>query len=63
MAKKIVVGHTVVKNISTAYGGKLIMIDILHGHKKFSGKTKGLLIENGQEFVIDDLGNKTVLKD
>ena len=60
-SKKIVIGHTIVDNISTDYGGKVIRIDVSHGNKKFSGMTKGLLIENGKEFVIDDKGAKSIL--
>ncbi|MGB5822183.1 MAG: metallophosphoesterase [Saonia sp.] len=60
-SKKIVIGHTIVKDISTGYSGKVIMVDVPHGHDKFTGKTKGILIENGKEFSIDDLGNKISL--
>jgi hypothetical protein len=60
-AKKIVVGHTVVKDISTDFNGKVIRIDLKHGTEKNSGMTKGLLIENGIEYRIDDKGNKYVL--
>ncbi|MDZ7846945.1 MAG: metallophosphoesterase [Owenweeksia sp.] len=57
-AKKIVIGHTVVNDISTDFDGRVIKIDLKHGKTKDSGKTKGLLIENGIEYKIDDLGNK-----
>ena len=60
-AKKIVVGHTVVQDISTDFNGKVIRIDLKHGTEKNSGMTKGLLIENGIEYKIDDKGNKYVL--
>jgi hypothetical protein len=36
----------------------LIKIDIAHGQEKFSGKPKGLLIENNREFKIDDKGKR-----
>lgn len=61
-AKKIVVGHTVVKDISADFNGKVIRIDLRHGTEKNSGITKGLLIENGYEYVINDTGNKERLK-
>jgi len=61
-AEKIVVGHTVVRNISTDFNGKVIRIDLKHGIEKNSGITKGLLIENGTEYIIDDNGNKETLK-
>lgn len=57
-SKKIVIGHTVVDDISTDFDGRVIKIDLKHGKTKNSGKTKGLLIENGVEYKVDDLGNK-----
>lgn len=60
-AKKIVIGHTVVDKISTDYSGKVIKIDVSHGNNKFSGKTKGILIENGIDYIVDDKGVKTKL--
>lgn len=58
---KIVIGHTPVEDIQTDFGGSLIKIDIAHGQEKFSGKTKGLLIENNIEFKVDDKGNRSKL--
>lgn len=60
-AKKIVFGHTLNDNIKKEYNGKLINIDVLHGQTKNSDKTKGLLIENGNEFIIDGKGKKSKL--
>ena len=60
-AKKVVIGHTVVNNISKSYNGKVIRVDVLHGNQKFSGRTKGLLIENGKEYIVNDLGEKSPL--
>ena len=60
-SKKIVIGHTPVKEITTGFNGSVIMTDVNHGNKKFSGKTKGLLIENNQEFILDDNAEKTTL--
>ena len=61
-AEKVIIGHTVVPDISTDYSGRIIKIDLKHGKEKNSGKTKGLLIEKGVEFKIDDLGNKELLR-
>lgn len=60
-AKKVVVGHTVVKDISTDFSGKVIRIDLKHGKEKNSGLTKGLLIENGVEYIVDDTGQRKAL--
>ncbi|WGK64693.1 metallophosphoesterase [Croceiramulus getboli] len=57
-ADHIVIGHTVVDDISTDFEGKLIRIDVPHSSRKFSGKTKGLLVENETAYWIDDQGNK-----
>lgn len=60
-SRKVVIGHTVVKDISTDLNDKLIKIDIKHSQFKKSGKTKGILIENGIEYTINDLGKKQKL--
>ncbi|WP_339144620.1 metallophosphoesterase [Croceitalea sp. MTPC5] len=60
-AKKMVIGHSVVNTVSSDFKGKVIRVDVSHGSKKFSGRTKGLLIENGKEYVVDDKGSKTPL--
>ena len=60
--KKIVLGHSMVNEISSDFNGKVIRIDVQHGIQKKSGLTRGLLIENGKEYSIDDLGNRTLLK-
>ena len=60
-AKKIVFGHTINDNIKKDYKGKLINIDVAHGQEKNSDNTKGLLIENGNEFIINGKGKKSKL--
>ncbi|MDY3317307.1 metallophosphoesterase [Riemerella anatipestifer] len=60
-AKKIVFGHTISDNIKKEYNGKLINIDVAHGQEKNSDKTKGLLIESGNEYIIDGKGKKSKL--
>ncbi|RAJ16796.1 metallophosphoesterase [Olleya aquimaris] len=61
-ATKIVIGHTPVADVSTGFEGKIIRTDVLHDTVKFTNKTKGLLIENNQEFVIDATATKMVLQ-
>lgn len=61
-SEKIVVGHTNVKKVSTDFNGKVIRTDVIHGKKKFSNKTQGLLIENNKEFFIDANCTKELLK-
>lgn len=61
-AKKIVIGHTPVKQITATFNGKVINVDVHHGTEKSSGKTFGLLIKDNQEFIIDDTEKKTILQ-
>ncbi len=62
-AKKVVVGHTIIADkIVSIFNNKIIDIDIHHGKEKNSGKTKGLLIENGIEYQLNDLGQKEKFK-
>ena len=57
-AKTVVLGHTVVPDISADYNGKVFRIDVKHGKAMSSGLTKGLLMEGNTIFAIDDLQNK-----
>lgn len=61
-SKKIVIGHTVVKDVTSAFDCRVIMVDVSHGIAKYSGKTKGLLIESETEYVISDTGLKKALE-
>jgi hypothetical protein len=56
-ASKIIIGHSIVSDIKSTYEGRVIKIDLKHGQDKFSGKTKGLLIEKGQLYILDDLND------
>jgi hypothetical protein len=60
-SEQIVVGHTVVKEILTEFNHKIIAIDVKHGKKKFSSKTKALLIKNNSVFVVDASGKNKEL--
>lgn len=53
-SSKIIIGHSVVDDISTGFNNKVIKIDVKHGHDFRSGKTKGLLIQNSNYYKIDD---------
>lgn len=60
-ANRIIVGHTIVKDISTDFKGKVIRIDVKHGKDKNTGMTKGILIQNNIIYKINDLGVKIKL--
>ncbi|MES2780062.1 MAG: metallophosphoesterase [Bacteroidota bacterium] len=58
---KIVIGHTLNKDIATDFNGGLIKIDVLHGQSKYTGATKGLFYENGFFWEVNDLGDTSSL--
>ncbi len=60
---KVVVGHSIVDDISTDYNGKVVRIDIEHpGKKKSVKESKALLIENGILYKADNTGKKIEIK-
>ncbi len=61
-AEKIIIGHSIVGDISTGYNNKVIKIDVRHGEALSSGNTRGLLIQHNSYYKIDDFGNKSNLK-
>jgi hypothetical protein len=60
-SQKIVIGHSVVNEVSYDYNDKVIKIDVKHGPTKNSENTQGLLIENGIEYLVNGLGVKVKL--
>ncbi|QHL87775.1 metallophosphoesterase [Nibribacter ruber] len=58
---QLVVGHSVVQDITTDYQGKVVKIDVRHGQEKNSDKTEGILIENNTVYRIDGQGHKEKL--
>ena len=60
---KIVIGHTLVHEVSTDYDGKLVRIDVQHPPMKRSGKAQGLLIENEMMYRVNDLGERISLNE
>lgn len=54
--KSIVVGHSMVENISNDFSGKVIRIDVDHYEN-----SSALFIENGIEYIVDRNGKKRVL--
>ncbi len=59
---KVVVGHTIVDDISTDYNGKVVRIDIEHPGKNSGQESKALLIENGILYKADITGKKIEIK-
>ncbi len=57
-AKKIIIGHSIVDDITSDYMNSVIKIDVKHGKEMNSGKTRGLLIEDNLYFKVNDNFNK-----
>ncbi len=59
-SEKIVIGHTIIDDISTDYNDKVIRIDLYHPENKNSDvESKALLIENGIFYKVNIKGEKT----
>lgn len=59
---RIVVGHTVVDEISSYYEGKVLNIDVLRNGEVGKNKPSALLIEKNKFYVVDELGRKFSLR-
>jgi len=57
-ASGIIVGHTIVENVTSLYDGRVIAIDTDHA----AGISQGLLIENNKLYRTDDTGEKVKLR-
>ncbi|MFN0013725.1 MAG: metallophosphoesterase [Saprospiraceae bacterium] len=57
-AERIVVGHTLVQDITALYDGRLICIDLLHDENLRIGVMKSLLIEDGALYNLHSTGQK-----
>jgi hypothetical protein len=55
---RIVVGHSIVEDVSYFYNKKVIGIDTKHAN----GDSEGLLVEDGKEFRIDGAGIRYPIK-
>ncbi|MEI6408296.1 MAG: metallophosphoesterase [Bacteroidota bacterium] len=58
-AKRMVIGHTLVPDLTAQYGGRVICIDLYHEENLRRGFMKTLLIEDGFCYGIDSRGDKT----
>jgi hypothetical protein len=62
-AERIIIGHTIIENIKSFYGGKVVAINEDHQKNSDNGFMHGLLILGKKFFVIDDKGVKKALAD
>lgn len=51
-AERMVVGHTLMPEVSALYGGRLLCVDVLHEEHLRSGDLHTLIIENGEPFIL-----------
>jgi len=58
-AKRMVIGHTLVPDLTALYGGRVICIDLYHEENLRRGFMKTLLIEDGFCYGINSRGDKT----
>jgi hypothetical protein len=58
-AKRMVIGHTLVPDLTAQYGGRVICIDLYHEENLRRGFMKTLLIEDGFCYGINSRGDKT----
>ncbi|QNR23732.1 metallophosphoesterase [Croceimicrobium hydrocarbonivorans] len=57
----IIIGHSIVPEVSTDFEGKVIRLDVKHGKTLNSSQSQGLLIEGNRTFKIDASGAKESL--
>lgn len=60
-AEKIIVGHTIVENITAFYENKILAIDLDHAENIKENKMYALWIEDGRFYIIDNNGKKEEL--
>ena len=62
-SEKVVIGHTIVDDISTEYNGKVVRIDLHHPVDiNSTEESKALLIENGIFYKVDNTGKKIEIR-
>lgn len=61
-AKHVVVGHTVVNEVSALHNGRVIAIDVKHKVNLNRMGTGALLVQNGEIFAVDYNGKKTGIR-
>lgn len=60
--RQLVIGHTLVPEVSTDFKGKVIRLDVRQPNEKRSGRAQALLIEKDMLYRVNDLGERALLK-
>ena len=58
----IIVGHTIFKNVSTFYDGRVIDVNVNNPENRRKHRSRALLIENGRYFTVTDNGKRKQLR-
>ena len=58
-AESVVVGHTIVPNVSGIFDNRIIAIDVKHCTALKDGTTNALLIKKGEYFAVNSKGKKS----
>lgn len=61
-AEKMIIGHTVMKEIKYLYNGKVIAIDLDHQKNSDEGRMFALWIEDGRFYMVDHRANRRPLQ-
>jgi hypothetical protein len=61
-ASRVLVGHTIVDEISTDYEGQVVRVDVKHPQDSSHGVVRALLIEGGKLFVVGDDNSRREIK-
>lgn len=54
--ERIIVGHTIFKEVSSFYGGKVIDVNVDNEENRKKKRSRGLLIENNRYLLVGDKG-------
>ena len=60
-ATKVVVGHTIVPNVSSIFDGRVIAVDVKHCTALQDGTSNALLVENDEFYAVNVKGNKSLV--
>lgn len=61
-SNRVIIGHTIVEEVSTDYDGKVVRIDVHHPESTNSEyNSEALIIQNNILYKVDDIGNRTKL--
>ncbi len=57
-AKRMIIGHTLVPEVTVLYGGRVVCVDLYHDENFRRGFMKTLYIENSFLYTLNDKGDK-----